>query len=81
MAGGTCNVSGTRCGTVRATGRLLRTRRGRSRTGECVEVADNLNGAVPIRDSKNPGGAVLLVSARAWAPFLSSPRATPRSAR
>ncbi|MBQ0828586.1 DUF397 domain-containing protein [Streptomyces tagetis] len=39
--------------------------------GDCVEVADHLPGVVPVRDSKNPQGPVLLITARAWAPFLS----------
>ncbi|WP_225836116.1 DUF397 domain-containing protein [Streptomyces sp. NK08204] len=39
--------------------------------GECVEVADAaLPGVVPVRDSKNPGGPVLLFPAHSWAPFL-----------
>ncbi|MCW5251588.1 DUF397 domain-containing protein [Streptomyces sp. SHP 1-2] len=40
--------------------------------GECVEVADGLPGVVPVRDSKDPGGAVLLVPAYAWTHFLAS---------
>ncbi|MGW6904598.1 DUF397 domain-containing protein [Streptomyces sp. NPDC054940] len=40
--------------------------------GDCVEVADNLNGAVPVRDSKNPDGAVLLLSAHAWTRFVAA---------
>ncbi|WP_030423038.1 DUF397 domain-containing protein [Streptomyces sp. NRRL F-5065] len=38
---------------------------------DCVEVADHMPGFVPVRDSKNPQGPVLLIGARAWAPFLS----------
>jgi len=38
--------------------------------GECVEVADGLPGVVPVRDSKKPGGPVILVSAGAWLPFI-----------
>ncbi|MYU23437.1 DUF397 domain-containing protein [Streptomyces sp. SID8352] len=40
--------------------------------GECVEVADGVPGVVPVRDSKDPGGAVLLVPAYAWTHFLAS---------
>ncbi len=41
--------------------------------GECVEVADNCpTPAVPVRDSKNPAGPVLLVGADAWQSFVSS---------
>ena len=36
----------------------------------CVEVADGYLGVVPVRDSKVPEGAALVVSAGAWASFL-----------
>lgn len=42
--------------------------------GQCVEVAVNLTGVVPIRDSKNPGGPVLEVGARAFAVFVDGVR-------
>ncbi|MFA7767328.1 DUF397 domain-containing protein [Streptomyces sp. NRRL S-448] len=39
--------------------------------GECVEVSDDLPGAVPVRDTKLAGaGPVLVFSAAAWAPFI-----------
>ncbi|KOG38185.1 DUF397 domain-containing protein [Streptomyces resistomycificus] len=38
--------------------------------GSCVEVADGLAGLIPVRDSKVPGGPVLVVSADAWAAFV-----------
>lgn len=44
--------------------------------GACVEVARNLHGAVAIRDSKNPGGPVLIVSRDEWARFTARVRAT-----
>jgi hypothetical protein len=34
--------------------------------GNCVEVARNLPGIVAVRDSKNPGGPVLIVTRRQW---------------
>jgi uncharacterized protein DUF397 len=37
--------------------------------GDCVEVAYGVSGAVPIRDSKNPGPA-LTVSPDTWRAFL-----------
>ncbi|PJE94487.1 DUF397 domain-containing protein [Streptomyces carminius] len=37
---------------------------------ECVEVATNLPGAVPVRDSKRPAGPVLGFGAEAWGAFL-----------
>ncbi|GGZ69961.1 DUF397 domain-containing protein [Streptomyces echinoruber] len=40
--------------------------------GECVEVAENVPGVVPVRDSKNPYGPVLVVPAAAWDAFVSS---------
>ncbi|MFF9849535.1 DUF397 domain-containing protein [Streptomyces litmocidini] len=42
--------------------------------GMCVEVADNLPGIVPARDSKRPDGPVLLLPA-AWAPFVEAVKA------
>ncbi|MEU2430332.1 DUF397 domain-containing protein [Streptomyces sp. NPDC007861] len=36
----------------------------------CVEVLDDIPGVVPVRDSKNPGGPVLVVPAAAWAAFV-----------
>ncbi|MET8140223.1 DUF397 domain-containing protein [Sphaerisporangium sp. NPDC005288] len=38
--------------------------------GQCVEVASNLPGVIAVRDSKNPGGPVLVVSPREWQLFL-----------
>ena len=40
--------------------------------GDCVEVRDDLPGAVPVRDSKNPAGPALVFPARAWALFVVS---------
>ncbi|WP_405612503.1 DUF397 domain-containing protein [Streptomyces sp. NBC_00076] len=41
--------------------------------GDCVEVADNLAGLVPVRDSKAvPDGPALLLTAHAWAPFVAA---------
>ncbi|MEU1090340.1 DUF397 domain-containing protein [Streptomyces sp. NPDC005576] len=36
---------------------------------ECVEVAHNGPDSVAIRDSKGPGGPVIVVSLAAWAAF------------
>jgi len=38
--------------------------------GNCVEVADNLPGIVPVRDSKRPTGPVLGFDRAAWNAFL-----------
>ncbi|MCP9208437.1 DUF397 domain-containing protein [Streptomyces cucumeris] len=39
---------------------------------ECVEVAETSNHQVAVRDSKNPHGPTLLVSATAFADFVSA---------
>ncbi|MFD0075331.1 DUF397 domain-containing protein [Streptomyces sp. NPDC127166] len=39
--------------------------------GNCVEVLDDVPGAVPVRDSKVTDGPVLVASAAAWAAFVS----------
>ncbi|MFF4318417.1 DUF397 domain-containing protein [Streptomyces sp. NPDC001568] len=38
--------------------------------GLCVEVGDGLEGLVPVRDSKRPGGPAVIVTAAAWVPFV-----------
>ncbi|MFF2354054.1 DUF397 domain-containing protein [Kitasatospora sp. NPDC058115] len=38
---------------------------------ECVEVAGGVTGVVPVRDSKDPSGPVLLFAADAWASFVA----------
>ncbi|GAA3012822.1 DUF397 domain-containing protein [Streptomyces fulvorobeus] len=40
-----------------------------SGNGECVEVARNIPGAVAVRDSKRPGGPVLVLAPTAWDAF------------
>ncbi|MFF7364989.1 DUF397 domain-containing protein [Streptomyces sp. NPDC008125] len=37
----------------------------------CLEVADDIPGLVPVRDSKNPTGPALLISATAWTEFVA----------
>jgi len=39
--------------------------------GNCVEVARNLPGIVAVRDSKDPGGPVLIVGRDEWAGFIA----------
>ncbi|MFD7585160.1 DUF397 domain-containing protein [Kitasatospora sp. NPDC059811] len=44
--------------------------------GECIEVAlGSLPAGIPVRDSKDPGGPVLVFPASAWTSFLSSVQA------
>lgn len=38
--------------------------------GNCVEVADNLPGAVGVRDSKDPAGPVLAFGLAEWSAFV-----------
>ncbi|MFI1535725.1 DUF397 domain-containing protein [Streptomyces anandii] len=40
--------------------------------GNCLEVAPDFPGLVPLRDSKVPDGPVVLLRAAAWASFLDS---------
>ncbi|MGW0935632.1 DUF397 domain-containing protein [Streptomyces sp. NPDC002666] len=43
--------------------------------GECVEIADNLPGIVPVRDSKAaPEGPALTFARARWAPFVAALR-------
>ncbi|MGY0464137.1 DUF397 domain-containing protein [Kitasatospora sp. cg17-2] len=44
--------------------------------GDCVEVAlaSPSPGVVPVRDSKDPSGPVLLFASAAWGSFLSALR-------
>ncbi|MEV5778049.1 DUF397 domain-containing protein [Streptomyces antimycoticus] len=43
--------------------------------GDCVEIADNLPGLVPVRDSKNPDGPAILFPAGSWGAFIASLKA------
>ncbi|BDM67847.1 hypothetical protein HEK616_13340 [Streptomyces nigrescens] len=38
--------------------------------GDCIEIADNIPGLIPVRDSKNPGGPAICVGEAAWAAFV-----------
>jgi hypothetical protein len=42
-----------------------------SQDGNCVEVARDLPGVVAVRDSKDPGGPVLVVTRGQWRSFLA----------
>ena len=39
--------------------------------GGCVEVARNLPGVVAVRDSKDPNGPALILSADQWTGFVA----------
>ncbi|MFE5735984.1 DUF397 domain-containing protein [Streptomyces celluloflavus] len=45
----------------------------------CVEIADGYPGAVPVRDSKNPGGPALLFAAATWSAFVNDLKTGSRS--
>ncbi|MEU4895354.1 DUF397 domain-containing protein [Streptomyces sp. NPDC044780] len=45
----------------------------------CVEVADSLPGIVPVRDSKNPDGPVLIFSNDSWSTFIATLKSPHRS--
>ncbi|MEU3687669.1 DUF397 domain-containing protein [Streptomyces narbonensis] len=42
--------------------------------GNCIEVSYDFDSVVPVRDSKNPTGPVLLVPAAAWSTFVTGIR-------
>ncbi|MCX4696474.1 DUF397 domain-containing protein [Streptomyces sp. NBC_01408] len=42
--------------------------------GDCLEVADQIPGAVPVRDSKDLAGPVILVGNAAWNAFVQHVR-------
>lgn len=42
--------------------------------GQCVEVASNLPGIVAVRDSKDPGGPMLVVPTSRWRAFIDDVR-------
>lgn len=44
--------------------------------GNCVEVANDLPGIVPVRDSKDPHGPALIFPAAAWSSFVTSVKDT-----
>ncbi|GAA1385384.1 hypothetical protein GCM10009639_07910 [Kitasatospora putterlickiae] len=44
--------------------------------GECVEVASNLLGLVPVRDSKDPEGPALVFPTSAWRSFVTAVQAS-----
>ncbi|MEW2519701.1 DUF397 domain-containing protein [Actinacidiphila alni] len=42
--------------------------------GECIEVAPGFAGVLPVRDSKDPQGPVLVFPAEAWNAFVAAVR-------
>lgn len=44
--------------------------------GDCVEVVDDLDGVVPVRDSKDPHGPAIIFPATAWSTFVTAVKDT-----
>ena len=40
--------------------------------GECVEVSDDLDAVIPVRDSKNPNSPAVTFAADDWSAFVSA---------
>ena len=55
-----------------STARWRKSSHSNSNGGECVEIADNIPGVIPVRDSKNRARSALLVSARVCSDFVAS---------
>lgn len=43
-----------------------------SESGSCLEVLDDHPSAVPVRDSKVPGGPALLIPTAGWSSFVGA---------
>ncbi|MFI1166479.1 DUF397 domain-containing protein [Streptomyces sp. NPDC020801] len=43
--------------------------------GACVEVSGDFATTVPVRDSKNPNGPVIMFAAQGWSAFVSAVKA------
>ncbi|MYU23777.1 DUF397 domain-containing protein [Streptomyces sp. SID8352] len=51
--------------------RWIRSSRSGDNGGNCVEAILGFPGVVPVRDSKNPDGPVLVIGRTAWAAFTA----------
>ncbi|MCF3145589.1 DUF397 domain-containing protein [Streptomyces platensis] len=40
--------------------------------GNCIEVAANIPGVIPVRDSKDPNGPALTFTANGWSSFVAA---------
>ncbi|MFE2499204.1 DUF397 domain-containing protein [Streptomyces scopuliridis] len=43
--------------------------------GNCVEIGDGIANTVPVRDSKNPTGPILITSNASWTAFVAFAKA------
>ncbi|MFF1873343.1 DUF397 domain-containing protein [Kitasatospora herbaricolor] len=57
---------------VDLTGALWRKSSHSDNGGQCVEVAPGFPGVMPVRDSKDPEGPVLVFPAGAWQAFVAA---------
>ncbi|MFM9615229.1 DUF397 domain-containing protein [Streptomyces niveiscabiei] len=58
-----------------STARWRRSSYSNTNGGNCVEIAEDFPGIVPIRDSKDPGGPMLTVPTPVWDTFIGSLKA------
>lgn len=56
--------------------RWRKSARSGSSGGQCVEVTMDSPGMVGVRDSKDPGGPVVMVSSEAWRAFVGRLKGT-----
>ncbi|MFG2865239.1 DUF397 domain-containing protein [Streptomyces sioyaensis] len=54
----------------------LKSSRSNGDGGYCVEVANDLPGIVPVRDSKDPHGPAIIFPATAWSTFVTAVKDT-----
>lgn len=67
-------MNSERQGTPDLTGAVWRSSTFSGGNNECVEVADNVPGIVPVRDSKRPAGPVIGFGPGAWQAFVNQVR-------
>ncbi|MFJ5223877.1 DUF397 domain-containing protein [Streptomyces sp. NPDC088400] len=58
-----------------AEGRWRKSSYSNTNGGNCVEIAEDLPGLVPVRDSKNPHGPALILPTASWTTFLTALKA------
>ncbi|WP_371593449.1 DUF397 domain-containing protein [Streptomyces virginiae] len=64
-------MTSERHGTPDLTGAKWRSSTFSGGNNECVEVADNIPGLIPVRDSKHPAGPVIGFGPHAWQSFVA----------
>ncbi|MET9081573.1 DUF397 domain-containing protein [Streptomyces sp. NPDC004237] len=61
-----------RTNSARASATWIKSSRSDSEGGDCLEFAPEFTSVVPVRDSENPDGPVIVVDRAAWDAFTSS---------